>query len=164
MMVIPGSQSLTELSASVEFLKVIATADGLADALKQLSDHQKNIEEREGAIFTAKQEIIRQATALEDSKKFLADEIKKADERKNVAVEAERNAQNRINDADTKQQQLQKDIGKFDEARKKTETRLTDWQADLEARDDELATAQTTAEGLIAEYNDKIAELKKIAG
>lgn len=161
---LPSASKLTELAKFAELVNTLANNATLKQLLDDLADQKKQIEADSESVNA-------RIAALKNLEEQSSQKIQEALQTNEQANELLRSAQEASEAADvkgadvTKREEDLADREKTFEAYvQQTKDELNQRSADLDTRDASLANAQAEVDALKADYESKIAELKKIAG
>ncbi len=161
---LPSASKLTELAKFAELVNTLANNATIKQLLDDLADQKKQIEADSESVNA-------RIAALKNLEEQSSQKIQEALQVNEQANELLRSAQEASEAADvkgadvTKREEDLADREKTFEAYvQQTKDELNQRSADLDTRDASLANAQAEVDALKADYESKIAELKKIAG
>lgn len=161
---VPGSQSLTEMAATIEFIKIISTSEGLKDTLEKLAADKKAIEDgtanlnnglaklsdRETGIVDRETQAQAKLDAADGVLKTATRKMDEANELMAKAVQQNSDLDNRIIDFNTAQDNAKRYNDNANNA--------------LQNREDNCRAWEESVVKSKREYDDKLTELKKITG
>lgn len=161
---LPSASKLTELAKFAELVNALANNATLKQLLDDLADQKKQIEADSESVNA-------RIDALKTLEEQSSQKIQEALQTNEQANELLRSAQEASEAADVKGADVTKredDLADrektFEAYVQQTKDELNQRSADLDTRDASLANAQAEVDALKADYESKIAELKKIAG
>lgn len=160
MTVIPGSQSISDLLTTIEFVKTVATAEGLEAALKTLIDKQRDLESAAAINHNTKRMLDDSAVKINADRavvdKMLADAQKVS--QKALADAAIADAAMKRSQAGT--DELSRLSNAFELYKKDAEGKIAQGQRDLDERQQAITTADEGVRAMKEDYDAKLAALK----
>lgn len=161
---LPSATSLAELQATVEFIRTISTADGLAGALKQVSDARAALDARAGEVQTASIALDEKAASVEKYRASAQEVIDRADAirtqhaaDKQELADREKAFADKIDATNAEFNQTRQELQASADLLKKREDLTKEKQAEAQKAIDEASAAK-------AEYDRLIAKVKNAVG
>ncbi len=161
---LPSASKLTELAKFAELVNTLSNNTALKQLLDDLADQKKQID-------ADSQSVNERIEALKNLEAQSSEKIQEALQTTAQANALLKDAEEKSAAADEKGAEVtrrEEDLADrektFEAYVQQTKDELTQRSSDLDTRDASLANAQAEVDALKADYESKIAELKKIAG
>lgn len=161
--IIPGSKAIGDIKQTVEFLKLVTTAEGLQKILSDLEAQQKSIEDGRAELTAAHDEVF----ALRQSAQKKMDEANilhgQATKLNNEAEQKAKDADARLLRAEQNEAALERKRREFDEHVRDVNGKLTDREVAVAKREGEAHELLEQAKSAKAQYEGKLAEFRNLA-
>ena len=161
---LPSATSLSELQATIEFIRLISTNEGLGTALQQISEARADLDTKHAEVNAASAKLTDDAKAIETAR----DEAQKVIDTAADTKKALNDQQTALTNGRTK---LETDQQNFNYLVTNTTEDFTKRDSDLKFAEEAAKNTQTKADNALtaanalkAEYEGKLAEMKKITG